>query len=592
MYSRVVARLEKSKPGANTVVLAFLGFCIYGLIATAKQWHGPYRSGISLDLSLAMLPLYATYSLFRALTAYLLSLSFTLVFGYLAAKVKIAEKLIVPLLDIGQSIPVLGFLPSLVLGLLALFPDSNVGLELACIIMIFTGQVWNMTFSFISSLKSIPKELYEMTENLGLSRFQTLLRLELPCSATGLAWNSLMSMAGGWFFLTVCEAFILGDQNFRVPGLGSYMAVAIENNNTQAIGAGIATMIGLIVMIDFVVWRPVIAWTGRFRLSESNDSLNRNIPFVSLLLSEASVFKKMAEFSQKFFRLRSEKKRAMNANSAILLRSTKRQRSEQPIRISLLSRMGQMGRTKGLAFAIKSLVALFVALIAIKLYALVSVLGFGDWQEIFLATGLTFLRVIGAVILGSLWAIPVGILIGLSPRLTRLLQPVVQIGASFPAPMLYPIALAFFQLMHLSLSVSASLLMLLGVQWYILFNVLAGAVGISQDLRESFKSMSVSKKSHWLRLYLPSIYPSLVTGLVTAAGGAWNASIVSEYLIYKGEVLKTRGLGAMISQATSQGNFSLLAACLMVMAFTVVFFNRFVWSRLYETVETRFRFER
>jgi NitT/TauT family transport system permease protein len=572
------------------VVFAMLGLFLYAIITTAQRWSGAYQPEVAISLSGRLLPIYALYSMTRALIAYFLSLIFTLTFGYAAAKNRFAERIIIPILDIGQSIPVLGFLPALVLGLVALFPNNNIGLELACVTMIFTGQVWNMAFSYISSLKAVPTQLHEMTDNVGLGKFQKLLRLELPCAATGLAWNSLMSMAGGWFFLTVCEAFTLGEKNFRVPGLGSYMALAIEQGNTRAMVAGVLTMTAVIVFMDFAIWRPIVSWTGKFRLSESNEDQGSDIPFMALLMKGSKVFQGI---TNRLMRLLGDIGR--NRTPSFMLRNpvgdfiAKKPRGKRRALIRLAKVFDRSKLVRGAVIAALGIAA-FV--IVGKVFTLVAPVRWVDWRMILIGTSFTFLRVVFALVIASLWAIPAGIYIGLSSKLTRVFQPLIQIGASFPAPMLYPIALTVFTALGLGLGVSSSLLMLLGVQWYVLFNVLAGAIGISNDLRESFRLMGISAKVRWLKLYLPSVFPFLVTGWVTAAGGAWNASIVSEYLQYHGQTIKTVGLGAMISEATGSGNFHILAACLIVMIVAVVSINRTLWARVYHLAETRYRFER
>lgn len=570
------------KRGTDVIVLAIIGFFIYGVVATARLWEGDFHSEVPIYLDLAHLPIYSVYSLMRALIAYGLSLLFTLTLGYAAAKNRLAERIIVPLLDIGQSIPVLGFLPGLVLGLIALFPHSNIGIELACIVMIFTGQVWNMTFSYISSLKSVPEQLHEMADNVGFGKVQKLLRVELPCAATGLAWNSLMSMAGGWFFLTVCESFTLGERNFRLPGLGSYMAVAIEKGDEHAMLLGIGAMITVIVFVDFVVWRPIIAWSSKFRLTEQLGT-SQEIPFMTLLLKESVLFQSTVTILKKCFHYFLSKRQAWKQRHL--------QAAGKP-----LSLRKQRSRKKRKLLTGEKILFGFGAILAcwvlIKIFGIVKPLSFATWREIIWGALFTFLRVVGALIISTLWAVPVGIMIGLNPKVTRLLQPVIQVAASFPAPMLYPLALGIFTFLHLPLSVSSGLLMLLGVQWYVLFNVLAGAIGISGDLRESFRLIGVSRKYLWKNLYLPSVFPNLVTGWVTAAGGAWNASIVAEFISYKGQSLTTWGLGSQISEATSSGNFPKLAACLMLMVVAVVGFNRFVWKHLYRLAEQRYRFER
>ena len=564
----------------DTAVLLLVALAIYLIGMTAKQWEGVYRPAVEIDLSGSSLLLFSLFSMGRAMIAYILSLLFTLIFGYLAAKNRIAEKIIVPLLDIGQSIPVLGFLPGLVLGLVSIFPKTNIGLELACILMIFTGQVWNMAFSFISSMKSVPTQLYEMSDNVGLSKLRQFFRVELPCSATGLAWNSLMSVAGGWFFLTVCEAFTLGEKNFRLPGLGSYMSVAIDQDNHRAMAFGALAMVAVIVFSDFVIWRPVIAWTSKFRLSESHEDF-QTIPFMTLLFRESLIAQKVtAEFEGILFQW------------SRFYRKIFRSKTFGQAAIPTSKKLKSKGQGKFLESLVSVLLYLSLAVVAWRLINFVSQLRWVEWREILVCASFTGTRVFIAVVLGTLWALPAGILIGLSPRLTRWFQPIIQIGASFPAPMIYPLALGLFAILHLHINVSSALLMLLGVQWYVLFNVLAGAVTISVDLMDSFRLTGVSRKTLWTKLYLPSVFPYLVTGWVTAAGGAWNASIVSEYVSFGGTPLIARGLGAMISESTSQGNYPKLVGCLLVMVATVILINRLFWSRVYHFAETRFRFER
>ena len=581
MYSPVPSLHSKREIGSGDgPIILLVSLVIYLVVVTANQWKGVYNPTVEIDLSAHRVPIYALYSLGRALIAYLFSLFFTIVFGYLAAKNRLAEKILVPLLDIGQSIPVLGFLPGLVLGLVAVFPKNNMGLELACIIMIFTGQVWNMTFSFISSVKAVPIQLHEMSDNVGFSRMRKLFRIELPCAATGLAWNSLMSMAGGWFFLTVCEAFTLGEKSFRLPGLGSYMSLAIDQGNREAMAYGMIAMVLVIVFSDFVIWRPVVAWTSKFRLSESQEGF-QSIPFMTLLFRDSLISRKVVSVSSL----------AIDAYIRFYRKYFKRLNTEV-VQIQFLKKSKHMISSEQLEKFLTGGMYVGLAIVLWKLGHFVENLHWADWRDILVNTFFTALRVFSAVFLSTLWALPAGILIGLSPKWTRRLQPVIQVGASFPAPMVYPLALSLFAILHLTIHVSSALLMLLGVQWYILFNVLAGSITISQDLGDSFKLIGVSRKSYWMKLYLPSVFPYLVTGWVTAAGGAWNASIVSEYISFNGKQLVARGLGAMISEATSMGDYPKLAACLMVMVASVTLINRVLWKKLYQIAETRFRFER
>lgn len=563
--------------------MGIIGFLIYGSVLTAQRWTGELQPRIDIELSYWALPKYGILSLTRASLAYLLSLFTSLVLGYLAARYRRAEQIILPFLDIGQSIPVIGFLPGLVLGLLSVFSKSNLGLELACILMIFTSQVWNLAFSFYSSMKFLPKHFHEMSANVSLSWWQKFLLIELPFSASGLAWNSLMSMAGGWFFLTVCEAFTLGGKEFRLPGLGSYMAVAIEQGNTQAMVGGFVAMIILILGMDFIVWRPIIAWTRRFRVDEAPE-VYQEIPFMQLLLQESKIVRvvdRLLKFiwSPQFHGPQKKKKRGS-------LQQWFHRQWAYLDDIEWLSHFRVFNRL----FVLISLI--FALWVSSQIFQFLEGVTIDEGLLILKSTGLTLLRVLGCLLISILWTVPFGLWVGLSTERTRLFQPLIQLAASFPAPILYPLVLVAFQYFNIGLGVGSGILMLLGVQWYVLFNVLAGATMISRELRETFMLVGLSKVDTWKNLYIPSILPNLVTGLVTAAGGAWNASIVAEYITYKHQVYSTMGLGALISEATAQGNFSLLVGSLVAMVAIVVGFNRLVWHQVYDWVDRRFRFER
>ncbi len=564
-------------------VIGLLGFLIYGSVVTAQRWTGELQPNITIELTYAALPKYFIYSLFRASLAYLLSLLFSLITGYLAARFRRAEQVILPLLDIGQSIPVIGFLPPLVLGFLSIFSVSNLGLELACIIMIFTGQVWNLSFSFYASMKGVPKDFHELSTNASLSWWQKFVLVELPFSASGLAWNSLLSMAGGWFFLTVCEAFTLGGSEFRLPGLGSYMAIAIEKGNTQALTFGLIAMFILIIGMDFIVWRPIIAWTRRFRLDEASDSY-QEIPFMQILLKESNIVRFIDQHMRKIWYPSfhsAPKKRKTRLNHFWIFKKLKTINEQE-----WLNHFQVFGR-----LFVASCVVFFLWVVS-KIFYLLEGISYDEAFLIFKSAGMTLSRVIACLVISTLWTVPFGLWVGSSVKRTRFFQPIIQLAASFPTPILYPAVIVILQFVGVGLGIGSTVLMLLGVQWYVLFNVLAGATMISRELRETFLLLGVSKADTWKYLYLPSILPNLVTGLVTAAGGAWNASIVSEYLHYKNSLLTTMGLGALISESTAQGNYSLLAGSLVAMVIVVVSFNRLVWHQIYDWVDRRFRFER
>jgi NitT/TauT family transport system permease protein len=559
----------------DTLVFLFIIGLIYGVVTFGRQWNAEYNPSYQIDLSLSRLPLYATFSALRGFLAYVVSLAFTLVIGYRAAKSPRAEKLIIPFLDVMQSIPVLMFLPGLVLGLVALFPGSNVGLELASILMIFTGQVWNMTFAFYSSVKAVPTDLREAAAVMRLTPRQTLRLLELPYGAMNLTWNSVMSMAGGWFFLTVCEAYTLGNKSYHLPGLGAYMAVAIERGETTAIAAGLVAMASIIIFFDVFLWRPALLWAHRFRLEQHSEGPAEE-PMVQLLLRESYVVRLIQDF---YFRFRRRPRRLMGR----LIEPTRWLEQKWIRQSERLSRLAQY-----LAISLAVAVALFASFKMVQL--IVQVPG-ADWLNLLRDTGFTFARVVGALIIATLWATPVGIWIARSKARLRVAQPLIQLLASFPAPMLYPFALAVFGFFHIYFEVSAMFLMLLGVQWYILFNVLAGALRVPVELKTNMELMGSSALDQWRFLYLPSVFPSLVTGWVTAAGGAWNASIVAELITYKDQTLVAHGLGADISLATAEGNFPRLAACLLIMVIVVVTLNRTFWSKIYAVAQSRYRFD-
>lgn len=545
------------------------------MTAFGQQWEASYNPQYQIQLSFDSLPLYAFFSGLRGLIAYILSLIFTLSVGFWAAKSSKAEKIIIPFLDIMQSIPVLGFLPGLVLSLVALFPKTNIGLELSSILMIFTGQVWNMVFAFYSSLKSIPSDLQEASAVMNLTVLQRFKILELPFSAMNLAWNSLMSMAGGWFFLTVCEAFTLGDKDYRLPGLGAYMAVAIEKGEARYIIAGIAAMAAMIIFFDVFLWKPVLALAHRYRLEETEQGV-MDEPFIQFFIKNSVVIRWIG--------------------SSLRFRISKTTHSYQKVGSLFFKKINfwihPLRKLKWAFLILSSVIVVYLAGRSIyQLFNLLSQLQLKDWFHITLNTGYTFLRVIGAVLIGTLWTVPVAIWIVQSPNRLRVAQPVIQLLASFPAPMLYPLAIAVFIYLNIHFEVSAMLLMLLGVQWYILFNVLAGALKIPLELKLVMKLMGSSTFEQWRYLFVPSILPSLVTGWVTAAGGAWNASIVSEIVSYQGKNFEAHGLGADISRSAAHGDFASLAACLLVMVFVVIILNRTFWSKLYRLTQTRYRLD-
>ena len=518
-----------------------------------------------------MLPVYAAYSLLRIMVAYVLSLAFTLVYGYVAAYNERAERFMVPLLDILQSIPVLSFLPGVMLAMVALFPHHQLGVELGAILLIFTGQVWNMAFSFYSSLKSIPRDMREAAKIYQFNWYQRFTNIELPYSAIGLVWNSMMSVAGGWFFLMACEMFVLGDKDFRLPGLGSYLQTAASAGDTRSIVWGVATMVLVIVLMDQVIWRPVIAWAEKFKMEQVESANAPQSWFLDIIEGSRGlvglrkrIFRPLGEWLKMRF---AHQHHAEDAH-------------EPPAAWKVWT---------GRAIAAVAVCAVLYAVV--RAGGMVSQLSRSEYREMLRGASATFLRVIAALVIGSLWTIPVGVAIGFNPKLARIAQPLAQIAASVPATALFPIVLLLLIKVGGGLGVGSIVLLLLGTQWYILFNVIAGAMAIPTDLREASDLFRFTSAQRWRTVILPGIFPYLVTGLVTASGGAWNASIVAEYFRFKDVTYTTVGLGAVISGATDAGNFDLLLASTIVMALVVVTINRLVWRRLYRLAADRYTLE-
>jgi NitT/TauT family transport system permease protein len=556
-------------------VLASVAALVAAMIAFGKQFTSPYHETTVISLSFWSLPKYTFFSLCRGFAAYALSLIFTLTYGTIAAHNHRAEKVMIPVLDVLQAIPVLGFLPGLVLAMIGLFPTREIGLEIACIIMIFTGQAWNMVFSFHGSLRGIPQPLREVAVLQKLGGWKTFKLLEVPAAMIGLVWNSMMSMAGGWFFLTVNEAFTLGNRDFRLPGIGSYMNEAINQGNTPAMIAAIVAMVVMIVAVDQLFWRPIVVWSQKYKIEETSDA-DKPQSWVLTLLQRSTFYGWIA---RKLQRRESSDGRVVSN----FIASRRRRSGELSKQINRVARIIVM-----IALAVAILWGAWALLRLLVGLPLRDVGTQQDWLHVVLALLASFLRTSVAVIVGASWALPVGILIGLSPRWSQRLQPLIQIVASFPAPMLFPLVTLLLVFLRVPFTAGCIALMLLGAQWYILFNVIAGATAIPGDLKEVADVYHMSRIKRWTKLYIPCVFPYLVTGLITAAGGAWNATIVSEYVQVKDRTFTAFGLGSTISHATSAGNFNLLCAAVVTMAAFVVLVNRFIWKRLYRLAEARY----
>jgi len=567
--------LKRSWPVVLDLFVAVIGLaCFYGVVQIAHYWFGHPVPAITISRSPRALPLYAFYSVVRIGLAYLLSLVFAIGYGYVAAYNKRLEALMLAVLDILQSIPVLSFLPGVMLAMVALFPTRQIGVEMGAIVLIFTGQVWNMAFSFYSSIKSIPRELLEATSVYHFSRWQRLVQLELPYAAIGLIWNSIMSVAGAWFFLMACEMFVLGPRDFRLPGLGSYLQTAASTGDGTAITWGLVTMVAIIVATDQLIWRPVIAWSDRFKFEQVESKSRVQSPLLHLFQHSRVLHElgrlTVSPMSESLYRSFARKRRLAHERPVVTADAPKRSSAWLRV-IAFLLLFAGLGS---------------MALHAVSLLRQVHLYQIG---AILKGAAATFLRVNLSLLLAAAWTIPAGVAIGFNPRLARVAQPLAQIAASVPATALFPVLLLALIKVGGGMGVGSVALMLLGTQWYILFNVIAGAMAIPADLKEVATLFHFTRMQRWRTVILPGIFPFLITGMVTASGGAWNASIIAEYFPLKNEILQTTGLGNQISVATANGQFQILLLATIVMATMVVTINRLVWRPLFRLSETRYR---
>ncbi len=558
----------------DIAVFAAVFAVIFGVYSIGRSWLGPVKVESAISQNPRSLPLYALYSLVRILLAYAISLVFALLYGYVAAKSKHAEMVLIPLLDILQSIPVLSFLPGVMLAMVALFPNRQLGVEIGSIILIFTGQVWNIAFSFYSSLKTIPRDLREAAIIYRFSRWQRFVELDLPFSTIGLVWNSMMSVAGGWFFLMACEMFVLGDKDFRLPGLGSFLQTAASSGNTSAMLWGLATMVAVIVLMDQLIWRPVIAWADKFKFEQVESSSTSQNSLLNFIRKESFIIRAY----RRVFHPMVDWLTARFARSA--------RRASETIRSSNAAKPRPW-----IAWLFVPVAAVLVGYGVYRCFQELSHLHRGDYFLLVRSAGYTFLRVNLALVIGALWTIPVGVAVGFSPRFARFMQPIVQLAASIPATALFPVILVFLVQLRGGVEIAAMTFMLLGTQWYILFNVIAGAMAIPTDLKEAAHIFRFTRFDRWRYLILPGIFPYLVTGMVTASGGAWNASIIAEYFHFRGGIVEAPGLGSTISRASDAGRFDLLLASTLIMATVVVLINRLLWRRLFRLASTRYKLE-
>lgn len=547
-------------------VLAVLGYA-------ANQIQVPYQVGHSVEISLSptKLPQYAANTVLRMVLALCLSLLFTFIIAPLAAKSKQAEKLLIPLIDVLQSVPILGVLSITIVAFIQLFPNSYLGPECAAIFAIFTSQVWNMTLSFYQSLRTIPKEYVETAAVFHLSAWQKFWRIEVPYGIPGLLWNTMVSVSAGWFYVVASEAISVSNQTIMLPGIGSYISVAISNADLTAIFYAIFTMLIVILLYDQLLFRPLLTWSDRFNAKDIED-IQTNRAWVYALLAKTRYLKVIhnaGNFITDFL-----------LNSSYLRFSIKKPLAIKP----------SISRVVVGAWNVILLVGVTYA--AAYLWNFITnVISFAEIQHVFYLGAITAIKVTILILLASLLWVPVGVWIGLHPKTSRFIQPITQFMAAFPINLVYPLVVTGILYFHLNIEIWTTPLMILGTQWYILFNVIAGASAIPKDLRYLTKNFGVKQLLWWKRLALPAIFPYYVTGAMTAAGGCWNASIVADVLQWGNHKLVATGLGSYISQYTTIGDFPRIALGISVMCFYVLVINRLIWRQLYNFAASRFVLE-
>ncbi|HHW3818131.1 TPA: ABC transporter permease [Legionella pneumophila] len=565
-FSRFINRWDLLLLILTFSVLFFLGWA-------GSQMATPYQLGDQIPISLepSNLPFYALRTVLRMFIALIFSILFTFIVGALAAKNRRAEQIVIPAIDILQSIPVLSFLSITVTGFIHLFPNSLLGPECASIFAIFSAQVWNMTFGFYQSLKTVPHDLIEVSAMFRLSAWQRFWKVEVPFSMSGLLWNMMVSMSASWFFVVLSEAISVAHQNIRLPGVGSYIALAIAQRDLHAVGYAILTMVIVIFLYDQILFRPLIAWSEKFKMEQSPDESEYQSWLIDLIRS-SRLMKRVTEWLAVF------------TNSFVNARWL---------------RIGEVKAVKEIDFKRqKRLDRLWTALVLIAVITggwfllkfILAELKVSDIFHVFLLGAATGARVIILILLSSMLWIPVGVWIGLRPRLAQKIQPIIQFVAAFPANLFYPLFVIAIVKFNLSVEIWVTPLMILGTQWYILFNVIAGASSIPRDLYLAADNFGLKGWIWWKRLALPGIFPFYITGAITAAGGAWNASIVAEYVSWGNITLKATGLGEYIQASTTAGDFPQIALGTAMMCVCVLAFNHLIWRPLYRLAEERFNF--
>ncbi|MGH6975860.1 MAG: ABC transporter permease [Stellaceae bacterium] len=550
---------------------------VLGGIITAgwisHQMSQPFHPGQTLPISLdpRMLPAYALRTVARMALALVVSLTFSIVYAAAAAKSRRAEKLLIPILDVLQSVPILGFLSITVTGFIALFPGSLLGYECAAVFAIFTSQAWNMTFSLYQSFTTVPKDLREAARMYQRSAWKTFWQLDMAFATPQLVWNIMMSVAGGWFFVVASEAITVNDQSVLLPGIGSYIAAAIDHKDLHAVIDAIVAMIVVIIVVDQLLFRPLLAWSQKFKF-EQIAAEEVEPPWFLVMLQRAGIFRALSSFL---------------ATAAELSRHLGHRLPSMPS----LPRAPQRAE-RAIDIVWVAILLIGAVLVAGKMVLFIHhEVGESEIVRVVGLGAITLARVIVLIALAAIVWVPIGVWIGLRPNLAHRVQPVLQLLAAFPANLLFPIAVVTILHFHLNVEIWLSPLMILGTQWYILFNVIAGTLALPTDYQQAAAIFGVRSWLWWKRLVLPGIFPAFVTGAITASGGSWNASIVSEVVKWGDTTLQATGIGAYIANQTAAGDFPRIALGIAVLSLYVVVFNRLLWRRLYHLAEKRLRLD-
>jgi NitT/TauT family transport system permease protein len=555
-------------------VLAFVAI-MAALVATVRGYHGmvvalPAPDEPVIDLDYWNLPYYALRTTLRMFAALVASLVFTFTYATLAAKSRRAEMVLIPLLDILQSVPILGFLSFTLVFCLGLFPGSVLGAECAAVFVIFTSQAWNMAFSFYQSLRTVPRDLDEVSRGFRLTGWQKFWQLEAPFAMPGLIWNMMISMSGGWFMIVFSEAITVGDTTVTLPGVGSYIAKANEQGRWDAILAAVVTMAVVILGYDQLFFRPIVAWAGKFRVELSASQTVERSWVLNILQRTYWI---RAGFRPIFAALRSVSLWEIGFPAAW---------SKRPAPSAATSRLIDVGW-----------IVVIVALAAWGLWSVASYVGteltWDDLWNVLLLTSFTLLRVIVLMAVATIIWVPISVWIGLRPRIAERVQPIAQFLAAFPVNLLFGAAVSIVLAFDLNPDIWLSVLIITGTQWYIVFNVIAGATAFPNDLREASDNFRIHGWDWWRRVILPGVLPYYFTGAITASGGSWNASIVAEYVKWKDQTVAAHGVGAYIAQATEKGDYPKIVLGVAVMSIFVAIFNRLFWRQLYAYAERRLR---